>query len=128
MLVAEGGEQDVDSCRGSWASLPWSSAVGALLLIAYWIVSGLAFAALADRVFAIKTLAGSSRAASLWGIVSFVSFWYVLLAIARDGAPFRATAASSVLVAPSWLWILGFVVSGLASGLAYHALRERATS
>ena len=106
----------------------WPIIVGTVFLIAYWALFGMAFAALADRVFAVKTFVGSVASGFIWGIVSFVSFWYVLLAIARDGAPFRATATSSVLVAPNWVWILGFVVSGLASGLAYHALRESAAS
>jgi hypothetical protein len=106
----------------------WPIVIGAVLLIAYWILSGLAFAGLAGRVFDIKTLLGGLAGGFAWGIASFVSFWYVLLAIARDGAPFRATATSSVLVAPNWVWILGFVVSGLASGLAYRALGRRATS
>ena len=105
----------------------WRSiVVGAVFLIVYCVLFGLAFAALADRVFAIATWVGSVAAGFVWGIAGFVFFWYVLLAIARDGAPFRATSTSSVLVAPNWVWILGFVASGLASGVAYRALREPA--
>ncbi|HZD88128.1 MAG TPA: hypothetical protein VE088_09005 [Gaiellaceae bacterium] len=106
----------------------WPIVVGAALLAAYSMVSGLVFSGLADRVFSVRTLAGSLAAGVAWGIASFVVFWDVLLAIARDGAPFRATAASSVLVAPNWVWIVGFVAFGIAHGLAYRAIRDHATT
>jgi len=106
----------------------WPIVIGAVLLIAYWMVSGLAFERLVDGAFAVRSLAGSLATGFAWGITGFVTFWYVLLAIARDGAPFRATAVSSAFVAPNWVWILGFVAAGLASGLTYFALRRRAAS
>jgi hypothetical protein len=106
----------------------WPIVIGAALLIAYLLVSGLVFAGLADRVFTVETLAGSLAAGFAWAVASFMFFWYMLLPIARDGAPFRATAASTLLVAPTWVWIVGFVALGLASGLAYRAVRGRATS
>ncbi len=55
-------------------------------------------------------------------------FWYMLLPIARDGAPFRPTAvAPGRFVAPNWAWILAFTLSGLATGACYRALRTRET-
>ena len=60
--------------------------------------------------------------AAVWSFVSFMFFWYMLLPIARDGAPFRQTAAGAAAAAPNWVWILGFALSGLASGACYCAL------
>jgi hypothetical protein len=49
------------------------------------------------------------------------------LPLARDGAPFRATPARPELfVGPTWVWILGFTLLGLVSGLCYGALRVAA--
>lgn len=101
--------------------------VGAVILAAYAIVSGLVFAGLADRVFAVKTLAGSLAGGFAFGIASFLVFWDIVLAIGRDGAPFRATTASGAMVAPNWLWIVAFVAFGLANGIAYRLVRRRAT-
>lgn len=107
----------------------WSPiVVGAVLIVAYAILSGLLFAGIADRVFSITTIEGSIAAGFAWGIASFMVFWYVVLAIARDGAPFRMTAASSAMVAPTWVFILGFVAFGVVSGMVYRSLRERATT
>jgi hypothetical protein len=107
----------------------WPIVVGALFLLAYWSVLGLAFAGLADRVYRVRTLAGSVMLGAVWSFASFMLFWYMLLPIARDGAPFRITAAAtSEFVGPNWVWILGFALSGLATGLAYRALAARGTT
>lgn len=104
----------------------WPIVVGALILLAYWSVLGTAFAGLADRVYRVRTLAGSLALGAVWSFASFLLFWYVLLPIARDGAPFRMTAAApDQFVAPNWVWIVGFAVSGLATGVAYRALAAR---
>ena len=96
--------------------------IGALFLLAYWGAQGLAFAGLADRVYRVRTLTGSLVLGAVWSFVSFMFFWYMLLPIARDGAPFRQTAASAASTAPNWVWILGFALSGLATGTCYRAL------
>jgi hypothetical protein len=80
-------------------------------------------AALADRVYRVRTLTGSPALGAVWSFVSFM-FWYMLLPIARDGAPFRPTAAGDY-VAPTSVWILGFTLAGLTSGVCYWALRRR---
>lgn len=101
--------------------------VGAVLLVAVWMLAGLAFAGLADRVFSVKTLIGSLVGGFAWGVATFLMFWSMLLEIAHDGAPLRQTAAAGPFVAPNWVWIVGFVLSGLAVGFGYRVLRERAT-
>ncbi|HZO98415.1 MAG TPA: hypothetical protein VFB42_13725 [Gaiellaceae bacterium] len=102
----------------------WPIVIGALFLLAYWAVLGTAFAGLADRVYRVRTLAASLTLGAVWSFVSFMFFWYMLLPIARDGAPFRQTAvAAGELVAPNWVWILGFALSGLVTGACYRALR-----
>lgn len=106
----------------------WPIVLGILFLGALTTIAGEAFAGLADRVFELRTWAASLGGGFAWGIAAFVCFWYVLLPVARDGAPFRATAASSAYVAPNWVWILGFVLAGLTSGAVYQLVRERATS
>jgi hypothetical protein len=101
--------------------------IGAAFLCAYWIASGLAFAALADRTYGIATLGKSLVAGAAWSFVNFLFFWYMLLPIARGGEPFRATAAApGEFVAPNWVWILAFTVFGLATGIFYAALRNPA--
>src|SRR5712691_3985368 len=96
--------------------------IGALFLLVYWGVQGMAFAGLADRVYRVRTLAGSLALGAVWSFVSFMFFWYMLLPIARDGAPFRLTTnAAGDLVAPNWVCILGFALSGLVTGACYRA-------
>ena len=57
--------------------------------------------------------------------MGFIFFWYMLLPIARDGAPFRAPAFDPLLfTAPNWVWILGFTLSGLVIAVGYAALRR----
>jgi hypothetical protein len=102
----------------------WPIVVGALILLAYWIVNGLAFAALAERVYRVSSLVGSLALGFVWSFVSFVFFWYMLLPIARDGAPFRLAAGGAGFVAPSWVWILGFTVFGLAIGASYRLVQR----
>lgn len=55
--------------------------------------------------------------------VSWRFFWYTLLPVARDGAPFHATATSTLFVAPTWIFV---VIAGLslATSLAYGILRR----
>ncbi len=104
----------------------WPIVIGALVLLAYWGILGAAFAGLADRVYQVRTRAGSLALGAVWSFASFMLFWYMLLPIARDGAPFRMTAAApDLFVAPNWVWILGFAISGLATGIAYRALAVR---
>ncbi len=104
----------------------WPIVIGALFLLAYCGVQGIAFAALADRVYHVRTLLGGLVLGGVWSFVSFMFFWYMLLPIARDGAPFRTTAvAPSSFVAPNWVWILGFTLFGLMTGVCYGALRRR---
>lgn len=102
----------------------WSIVIGAAVLVAYSALSGLVFAGLADAVYGIRSLAGSIAAGVAWSFVSFMLFWYMLLPIARDGAPFRVTAASALSVAPNWVWILGFALFGIATGIGYRVLRR----
>src|SRR5712691_4238390 len=107
----------------------WPIVIGALFLLAYWGIQGLAFAGIADRVYRVRTLIGSLTLGGLWSFTSFMFFWYMLLPIARDGAPFRATVgAAGSFVAPNWVWILGFALSGFATGVCYRALRRRETT
>jgi len=104
----------------------WPLVIGISVLCLYWIASGIAFTGLADRVYHAVTLGTSVIAGAAWGFVSFVFFWYMVLPIARGGAPFRATAAApGLFVAPNWVWILAFTVFGIATGIAYAALRPR---
>ncbi len=107
----------------------WPIVIGALFLLAYWGIQGLAFAGIADRVYRVRTLIGSLTLGGLWSFTSFMFFWYMLLPIARDGAPFRATVvAAGSFVAPNWVWIVGFALSGFATGVCYRALRRRQTT
>jgi hypothetical protein len=103
----------------------WGSIVlGAILLAVYWAASGIAFTALAERLERPLRSGWAIVAGAAWSFVSFVFFWYMLLPIARDGAPFRAPAFDPLLVtAPNWVWILGFTLSGLGIAGSYSALR-----
>ena len=103
----------------------WGSIVlGAIVLAVYWAVSGIAFTAVAERVEPPLGAAWAIVAGAGWSFASFIFFWYMLLPIARDGAPFRAPAADPLLfTAPNWVWILGFTLSGLAIAGSYTALR-----
>jgi hypothetical protein len=105
---------------------PGPIVLGIVFFCLYWIVSGLAFTGLADRLYGIATLGRSLVAGAAWGFVNFMFFWYMLLPIARDGAPFRATtAAPEQFVAPNWVWILSFVVFGFATAFFYAVLRPQ---
>jgi hypothetical protein len=105
----------------------WPILIGAVVFLAYWGLMGLLFAGLADRVYHVRTLMGTLALGAAWSFASFMFFWYMLLPIARDGAPFRLAAAGE-FVAPNWVWILGFTLAGLATGICYRELhaRERA--
>lgn len=103
---------------------PGPIVIGFAFLALYWIASGLAFTGLADRLYGITRLGPALVAGAAWAFVNFMFFWYMLLPIARDGAPFRATALEPDLsVAPNWVWILAFTMFGLACGLFYALLR-----
>lgn len=102
----------------------WPIVIGIVLLLAYWGAQGVAFNGLADRVYRVRTLAGSLVCGGVWSFVSFMLFWYMVLPIARDGAPFRNTAiAAGSFVAPNWVWILSFTLAGFTTGACYRALR-----
>jgi hypothetical protein len=102
----------------------WPIVLGFTFLALYWILSGIAFTGIADRLYGLTSVGKSLVAGAVWGVVSFVLFWYVLLPIARDGSPFRATArAPDLFVAPNWVWIVSFCVFGLALGGLYARLR-----
>ena len=101
----------------------WPIVIGALLLLVYWSVLGVVYAAVAERVYRVRTWLGSVALGGFWSFASFMLFWYMLLPIARDGAPFRATvAAPAMFVAPNWVWILAFTLSGVVTGLCCRAL------
>lgn len=102
----------------------WPIVIGALFLFAFWSVLGWAFSAIADRVYHVATLKGALALGAVWSFVSFIFTWYMVMPIARDGAPFRLTAAGE-FVAPTWVWILGFTAAGLATGLCYRAMTMR---
>lgn len=108
---------------------PGPIVIGIVFLALYWIVSGLAFTGLADRLYGITRLGPSLVAGAAWGFVNFMFFWYMLLPIARDGAPFRATLLAPLqFVAPNWVWILSWSVFGVATAVFYAVLRPRAPS
>ena len=75
-------------------------------------------------MYQVRTLIGSLALGAVWSFFSWMLFWYMVLPIARDGAPFRLTAAG-LWVAPNWVWILGYTAFGLASGLAYWMIEHR---
>jgi len=104
----------------------WPIVIGAALLLAYWSLTGLAFAGLADRVYGLRSMSGCLALGLAWSVVGFLFFWDMLLPIARDGAPFRVnTVAPGQFVAPNWTWILGFTLLGAATGACYRRLRTR---
>ncbi len=104
----------------------WGSiVVGILLLAVYGIVHGAVFGAAADRFLRLQTLSETLGAGFAWGFVSWLFFWYTLLPIARGGAPFHVTAASSLAVAPTWVFVLGFACLGVVTALAYWLPRRR---
>lgn len=101
----------------------WSPIVlGIVWLAVFWAASGIAFVAFADRV-ARPRMAWTIAAGAIWSFATFIFAWYMLLPVARDGAPFRTTAVDRTLfTAPNWAFILGFAVSGLAMAWCYAAL------
>src|SRR5713226_7227756 len=50
----------------------WPIVTGALFLLAYWGIQGLAFAGIADRVYRVRTLIGSLTLGGVWSFVSFM--------------------------------------------------------
>jgi len=102
----------------------WGSiVVGALLLAGYGVLHGVVFGGIADRFLMLRTLPETVGAGLAWGFVSWLFFWYTLLPIARGGAPFRLIGPSSLFVAPLWVFVGGFAVSGVSTALAYRSTR-----
>jgi hypothetical protein len=102
----------------------WPGVIGVALFAAYSALSGLVFTGIADRVYGIARPFASLGAGVAWAFVSFIFFWDMLLPIARDGEPLRATAGGGqLLVAPNWVWILGFTLFGIVTGASYGMLR-----
>lgn len=99
----------------------WPIVIGVALLLAYFALHGAAFAFLEER---LRTLPETVVGGLMLSFYSWLLFWYVLLPIARDGAPFRETATVDAFVAPNWTWILGFALFGVGTGVAYWMLRS----
>lgn len=102
----------------------WPIVVGTVLLVVLSIAFGTVFAGVADRFLALRTIPETIGAGLVWGFVTWTFFWYMLLPIAREGAPFRATLDSSVFVAPIWVFVLGFTILGLVTSIVYTAARR----
>ena len=103
----------------------WGSiVVGMLLLLAYGIATAGVFAAVADRFLQLRRLPGLIGAGLACGFVGWMFFWYTLLPIARGGAPFHAAALSTLFVAPTWVFVVAFAVSGLMTSLVYAWMRR----
>jgi hypothetical protein len=106
-------------------NLWWPIVLGTLLLAAFWAVSGVAFAGLADRAYRLSHAGSLVAAGAAWSFANFIFFWNMLLPIARDGAPFRPNVDDPQLfAAPNWVWILGFTLSGLVIAVCYTAWRR----
>jgi hypothetical protein len=102
----------------------WAIVIGLVLFAVYWVLHGVVFGGLADRFLQLRTLPETLGAGLAWGFVSWLFFWYTLLPIARGGAPFHATVVSSLFVAPTWVFIVGFMILGLGTSLCYVLLRR----
>jgi len=98
----------------------WPIVIGIVALGAYALGHGVVFGGLADRFVRLGTLPETIGVGLAWAFASWLLFWYTLLPIARDGAPFRATAASSLFVAPNWVYIVGFALLGIVTSLGYR--------
>lgn len=108
-------------------NLWWPIVIGVALLAVYWAAVGVVFAALADRLFRPAEAARTIAAGAAWSFVSFIFTWYMLLPIARGGAPFMAAplpADPLLFTAPNWVWVLGFTLSGFAIAGSYAAFRR----
>lgn len=101
----------------------WPIVVGLVVLTACWALLGMLFEGIADRVD-LRTLPATLGAGLGWGFVAWLFVWYTLLPIARGGAPFHAAAASSLFVAPIWVFVLGFALLGVATSLTYRLMRR----
>lgn len=106
----------------------WPIVIGALFLLVYWAVLGLAFGHLAERVYEIRRLGGMLALGAAWSVLTFLATWYMLLPVARGGEPIQATVAASGSVAPMWIWVVSYAGLGLATATAFWALRRRARS
>jgi hypothetical protein len=104
--------------------LAWPVVIGVAVLAAYSALSGLVFTGIANRFGGIACPLASLGAGFAWAFVSFIFFWDMLLPLARDGEPLRATPGGGQLfVAPNWVWILGFTLFGVVTGACYGLLR-----
>src|SRR5579885_3072929 len=68
----------------------WPIVIGALFLLAYWSVLGVAFAGLADRVYRVHTLVGSLALGAVWSIGRSPPFWPPLPPTPRPRPPLPA--------------------------------------
>lgn len=106
----------------------WPIVLGFASLGLYWLASGIAFTGIADRVYGITGLGKSLVLGAAWAVVNYIFVWYMVLPIARDGDPFRATASSpGLFVAPDWVWVVAFTGFGLAVGACYAFLGPSAS-
>jgi hypothetical protein len=99
----------------------WPILIGAAILLVYLALHGVAFAFLEER---LRTLPETLVGGIVLSFYSWLLFWYAILPIARDGAPFRETAVADEFVAPNWAWILGFTLFGVGTAVAFWALRR----
>jgi hypothetical protein len=104
----------------------WPIVAGMGLLALYALAHGAVFGAVADRFLRLRTIPETLGAGLAWGFVSWMFFWYTVLPIARDGAPFRMSATSSLFVAPTWVFVVGFTVLGVVTSLTYRVMHREA--
>lgn len=102
----------------------WPIVIGTAFLLVFWVLLGAVFGAIADRFLGPRTLPEILGIGLAWGFFAWLLSWYTVLPIARDGAPFRATAASTLSVAPNWVFIVASAVLGLVTSLAYWAYEK----
>jgi hypothetical protein len=97
------------------------------LIAVYCAASGLAYAGIAQS--RSRRLAPSVLGGFAWGFVNFIFVWYMVLPIARGGAPLRSPAsAPGLFVAPNWVWILGFTLFGVVTGVLSRAIPTGSTT
>jgi hypothetical protein len=96
--------------------------IGTAFIALYCAASGVAYAAIAES--RPRRMSPSVLGGFAWGFVNFIFVWYMVLPIARGGAPLRSpSSAPGLFVAPNWVWILGFTLFGVVTGVASRAIR-----